>query len=123
MSEELKMYIKYVDGNPYQYRYGESWRAMQLHVDGGFETPEEAIAAWEREQDRTKVLCPHCGRRVNPRMSEHLVKAKLRDLEFFYPEEFAWCPDCSQEVHDPVVDEMNRARFKRYYQEAMKKNG
>ena len=50
VSEELKMYTKYVDGKPYQYRYGESWRAMQLYVDGGYPTPEEAKAAWEAEQ-------------------------------------------------------------------------
>jgi hypothetical protein len=52
MSEELKMYVKYVDGKPYQYRYGESWRSMQLMVDGGYDTPEEAKAAWEREQQK-----------------------------------------------------------------------
>jgi hypothetical protein len=50
MAEELKMYTKYVDGKPYQYRYGESWRSMQLMVDGGYPTPEEAKAAWEAEQ-------------------------------------------------------------------------
>lgn len=113
--EELKMYTKYVDGKPYQYRYGESWRAMQLYVDGGYSTPEEAKAAWEAEQDKTRVFCPSCGKRVKPRMSERTAKVEVRGVKFTYPEEFSWCPDCCQEVYDPVVNDMNAARRSRYY--------
>ena len=47
-----KLYVKYVDGEPYSYRYGEEWVAMQLLVDGGYPTEEEAIQAWEREQNK-----------------------------------------------------------------------
>ena len=113
--EELKMYTKYVDGKPYQYRYGESWRAMQLMVDGGYPTPEEAKAAWEAEQDRKTVLCTNCGKRVNPRMSERQMKVEVRGVKFTYPEEFAWCPDCCQEIYVPTVHDMNCARRERYY--------
>lgn len=120
MAEELKMYTKYVDGKPYQYRYGESWRSMQLMIDGGYPTPEEAKAAWEAEQDRKTVLCTKCGKRVKPRLSERTVKVEVRGVKFTYPEEFAWCPDCCQEVFDPVVHDINAARRKRYY-EAHKK--
>lgn len=119
--EELKMYVKYVDGKPYQYRYGESWRAMQLHVDGGYPTPEEAKAAWEAEQERNKALCTHCGKRVNPRLNERMREATVRGVEFFYPEEFAQCPECGQEVYDAVVHNMNCARRERYYEEAKKR--
>lgn len=44
-----QMYIKYRDGVPVAYRYGEEWVAMQLHMEGGYKTPEEAIEAWNRE--------------------------------------------------------------------------
>ena len=60
MSEELKMYTKYVDGKPYQYRYGEPWRATQLMVDGGYDTPEEAKEAWYRENMVWPVKCREC---------------------------------------------------------------
>ena len=42
------MYIKYRDGVPVAYRYGEEWVAMQLYMEGGYKTPEEAIEAWEK---------------------------------------------------------------------------
>ena len=44
-----EMYIDYCDGKPVNYRYGEEWVAMQLYMEGGYPTPEEAIAAWERD--------------------------------------------------------------------------
>lgn len=47
-----EMYVKYRDGKPVAYRYGAEWVAMQLLMDGGYPTEEEAIAAWEREADR-----------------------------------------------------------------------
>ena len=48
--EEPKMYIKYRGDTPVEYLYGPSWKAMQLMMEGGYKTPEEAKAAWEREQ-------------------------------------------------------------------------
>lgn len=51
MSEELQMYTKYIGGVPVKYLYGPSWKAMELLMDdNGYNTPEEAKAAWEREQ-------------------------------------------------------------------------
>lgn len=48
MSEEkLMMYEKRNAKGDVQYRYGEDWVAIQLLIDGGFPTKEEAIAAWE----------------------------------------------------------------------------
>lgn len=48
--EELKMYVEYRNGEPHGYLYGPSWKAWQLFMEGGYKTPEEAKAAWEREQ-------------------------------------------------------------------------
>lgn len=45
----LQLYTKYRDGVPVAYRYGEEWVAMQLYMEGGYPTPEEAIKAWEKE--------------------------------------------------------------------------
>ena len=45
-----ELYIEYRDGIPVAYRYGEEWVAQQLLMEGGYPTPEEAIAAWEREE-------------------------------------------------------------------------
>lgn len=47
-----ELYTEYRDGKPHAYRYGEEWVAMQLAMEGGYPTPEEAIAAWEREEKR-----------------------------------------------------------------------
>jgi len=47
-----KLYVEYIDGKPHAYRYGEDWVAMQLYVEGGYPTEEDAIAAWEEEQKR-----------------------------------------------------------------------
>ena len=41
-----QLYTEYRDGKPVAYRYGEPWVAMQLYVEGGYKTPEEAKAAW-----------------------------------------------------------------------------
>ena len=54
MSEELKMYIEYRDGKPHGYLYGPPWKAMELYMEGGYPTPEEAKAAWEAEQEKSK---------------------------------------------------------------------
>lgn len=45
-----QMYVEYRGNTPVAYRYGEEWVAQQLLMEGGYPTPEEAIAAWEREQ-------------------------------------------------------------------------
>lgn len=115
MSEELKMYTKYMDGKPYQYRYGESWRSMQLMVDGGYPTPEEAKAAWEAEQDKTRVFCPNCGKRTNYSLSTRRVKVEIRGVKFTYPEEYAECVECYHEVYIPLVNDMNAKCRQRYY--------
>lgn len=44
-----EMYTAYRYGKPVAYRYGPSWVAMQLFMDGGYPTPEEALEAWARE--------------------------------------------------------------------------
>ena len=45
MAEEL--YVKYDDGVPVAYAYGEEWVAMALYMDDvGYATPEEAKLAW-----------------------------------------------------------------------------
>lgn len=52
MSEELKMYVEKRDGKPVAYLYGPSWKAMELYMEGGYPTPEEAKAAWEQEKQK-----------------------------------------------------------------------
>lgn len=52
MSEELKMYVEYRDGKPHGHLYGPSWKQWELLMEGGFKTPEEAKAAWERESQQ-----------------------------------------------------------------------
>ena len=45
MSEQL--YVKYEDGEPVAYAYGEEWVAMAMYMDDvGYPTPEEAKLAW-----------------------------------------------------------------------------
>ena len=46
-----EMYVEYRGNTPVAYRYGEEWVAQQLLMEGGYPTPEEAIAAWEREKE------------------------------------------------------------------------
>ena len=44
-----KMYIRIKDDIPVAYAYGEPWVAQALFMgDIGYDTPEEAKAAWER---------------------------------------------------------------------------
>ena len=50
MSEDLQMYTLYHDDKPVAYRYGPSWKAQELLMEGGYATPEEALAAWQREE-------------------------------------------------------------------------
>lgn len=49
--QPLQMYIEYWDHVPVKYRYGPPWAAMALVVDGGYDTPEEAMEAWEKENN------------------------------------------------------------------------
>lgn len=86
MSEELKLYEKnFGGGRPPEYLYGPSWKAMELMMEGGFKTPEEAKAAWERESrgcesdppvdfgptrfeqdDSGRLCCSECSGSVEP---------------------------------------------------------
>lgn len=50
--EGWQMYTEYRGGEPVAYRYGPEWVAMQLYMEGGFKTPEEAKAAWLREWEK-----------------------------------------------------------------------
>lgn len=118
MSEELKMYTLYVDGKPYKYRYGESWRATQLMVDGGYDTPEEAKAAWESEQDSSKAFCLSCGTEQNYRISRRMVRMKVRGVEFTAPQYEGCCTGCGREIYVPSVNDMNVELRSRYYKEA-----
>lgn len=44
-----ELYTLMVDGKPVAYAYGEEWVAMGLYMnDIQFDTPEEAIAWWEK---------------------------------------------------------------------------
>lgn len=42
-----QLYVKYEDGRPVAYAYGEEWVAMALAMDDvGYPTEEEARLAW-----------------------------------------------------------------------------
>ena len=49
-NEECKMYTLYHGETPVAYRYGEPWVAQQLLMEGGYDTPEEAIEAWDERK-------------------------------------------------------------------------
>ena len=51
---EWSLYTEYRDGEAVAYRYGPEWVAMQLYVEGGYPTPEEAKLAWLRELEGRK---------------------------------------------------------------------
>lgn len=53
--EVLQMYTEYRDGKPHAYRYGPPWVSMQLYVEGGYPTPEEAMEAWRKEHELSDV--------------------------------------------------------------------
>lgn len=60
MAEEL--YVKYEDGEPVAYAYGEAWVAMALYMgDIGYPTPEEAKLAWiaGKEGGKHETSCEH----------------------------------------------------------------
>ena len=50
MSEKYAMCTLYRDDKPVAYMYGPSWKAQELLMEGGYATPEEALAAWKREE-------------------------------------------------------------------------
>lgn len=43
---DWQLYTKMIGDRPVAYRYGPSWQATALFVDGGYKTPEEAKLAW-----------------------------------------------------------------------------
>ena len=48
----MQLYIKYRGERPAKYAYGPEWVSMALYMDDiGYDTPEEAKAAWEREKN------------------------------------------------------------------------
>ena len=44
------MYMKTWDNGRVEYRYGPEWVAAELMVEGGYDSPEKAKAAWLVEQ-------------------------------------------------------------------------
>lgn len=52
---EWQLYTEYCGDEPVAYRYGPAWVAMQLYVEGGYPTPEEAKVAWLREWERMRA--------------------------------------------------------------------
>ena len=51
---DWQLYTEYRGDKPYAYRYGPEWVAMQLYMEGGYKTPEEAKLAWLREWEAQK---------------------------------------------------------------------
>lgn len=49
MMDGPKLFIK-DNGCRKEYLYGPSWKAMELLLEGGYSTPEEAKAQWEHER-------------------------------------------------------------------------
>lgn len=48
-----EMYVKYQDGRPVGYAYGDPWVAQALFMDDWqYPTEEEAIAAWKKYLER-----------------------------------------------------------------------
>ena len=46
---QFKMFVKEFEDGHREYLYGPERKAMELLVDGGYDTPEEAKLAWLRE--------------------------------------------------------------------------
>jgi hypothetical protein len=46
---QFKMFVKEFGDGRRKYIYGPEWKAAELLVDGGYDTPEEAKLAWMRE--------------------------------------------------------------------------
>jgi hypothetical protein len=47
---EVELFIKRMGDMPEEYRYGGKDAIMALWLEGGYPTPEEAIAAYVKEQ-------------------------------------------------------------------------
>jgi hypothetical protein len=121
MAEELKMYTKYVDGKPRSYLYGPPWKAMELYMEGGYPTPEEAKAAWEFENCMLYTeMCPNCGEKRSYRLDRRQTKMRVRDIEFTCAEYVTNCVVCGKEIYVPTVNDMNVSIRKHAYEEAIK---
>ena len=124
MKEELKMYVEYRDGKPHGYLYGPSWKQMELYMEGGYPTPEEAIAAWEAEESRLYTeMCVNCGKKRNYHVSRRQAKVTVRGVEFVCPEYVAHCAACSREIYVPTVNDMNVSLRERYYRDRSENHG
>ena len=51
---EWRLYVEKWGDMIAGYRYGPDWKGMQLYVDGGRKTPEEAREEWRKEWERLK---------------------------------------------------------------------
>lgn len=119
MSEELKMYVEYRDGTPVSYLYGPPWKAMELYMEGGFKTPEEAKVAWELEEQRLhQEFCVKCGKKRSYHVSRRQDRVKVRGVEFVYPEYVAHCASCGDRIYVPTIHDMNCTLRERYYKDA-----
>lgn len=49
-----KLYTLYHGDTPVAYRYGEPWVSMELLMEGGFDTEEEAREHWARYKEANK---------------------------------------------------------------------
>lgn len=56
---DLKLYTKEY-GDRKEYQYGPDWKATELLIDGGYDTPEKAIIAWYEENAVLPVRCREC---------------------------------------------------------------
>ena len=121
MSDELKMYVEYRGGKPHGYLYGPSWKQMELYMEGGYPTPEEAKAAWELEESKLhQEMCLNCGKKRSYHASRRQVKITVRGVEIVCPEYVAHCASCSREIYVPTVNDMNVGIRERYYSDATK---
>ncbi len=48
--EQMKLFTKVCSDGRKEYRYGPECVAQQLLMEGGYATPEEAVAEWTREK-------------------------------------------------------------------------
>lgn len=54
MPNNVHLYTGYITTSdnetlPHGYRFGEAWVSVQLYMDGGFDSEEEAILYWYKE--------------------------------------------------------------------------
>ena len=48
--EQMKLFTKVCGDGRKEYRYGPEWVAQKLQQEGGYTTPEEAVAAWKKDK-------------------------------------------------------------------------